>query len=261
VVPLPQVLALVLLLVGLPASLGLWASMRRRRYVSYYAALGLGVSVALFRDLLGDAALPESPLLTFSTLALVGLLVLGMLSMILLDRLGAAARLQGLEVALIITIALAVHTLAEAMEIGGLAAEPSIPDLVAATGGVYAGLSFSLHKLLEALIVGFAFSAFYRGARFKGPFLLFVGLIVIPGLVGAALPYSLPMSSSYFFAFAAGASLYYVVRMGQASFIDPGTKPWRLSSLALLGFLLYYGAGALHSVGGASPEALLRAAF
>jgi len=255
-VPLALSMALMGSLVALSAGLGLFIFMTRKASVPAFAAVALGSSVALVRDLLGEAALPESPLLDLNSFFLALLFALGALTVLLIERAGIRARLQGAEVAAAMAVALAIHTMAEAMEVGGVASSPSISDLVQAVGGLYPELSFALHKFVEAMIVGISFSAFASRRPWRAPFLAFLALITLSGILGVALPYGISLTSSGFFAFAAGASLYYIVRMGEASLGLARYEAWKVALLALAGFLLYYGVGAVHSLGAVEAEAL-----
>lgn len=267
--------AIVGILLGtlLPAYVGLFAAViiggKRPQYL---AALSIGIFLWFFSDTIGDSSylgVNEGLAGGLSHLALVVLFALGLFMFLGIETRivshswkSSAPTYPSFAVTLIVAVAFSVHGLAEGMGLGSLATSSTGTSLFDALGGLSPAVSYSLHKALEALMLGATYVAFalmlgLSGEKRRNQLndLVIAGAIfAIPSLIGTAIGYYAPFDATYVFALGGGASLYVLFKLvqalGPANRSNSNRESTKMILLALLGFLLIYAVATLHSVGG-----------
>ncbi len=173
----------------------------------------------------------------------------------------------------LISLGLGIHGAGEGSSFAYVAAFTSSSSLISAFGGYGAIISYVLHKFLEAIIIGTAYSAYVIFGNAKSAAqvsglrtmivrhlseLLALGfLICIPTFLGTTIGYFIPIDPIYFYAFASGASIYSILRLASPS-LEPMFKGENnfsffsrdnvlLIAMILIGFFLLYFAALLHS--------------
>ncbi len=152
-------------------------------------------------------------------------------------------------------VALGLHGLGEGFAFGSIASQTSSSSLLAAFGGTSQGVAYTLHKVLEPMMVGALLVAYVKGspgpARSQTRDLVLLALaFVVPSIVGGAVGYFYAADTTYFYALGAGASVYVGLRLSGQVFSDSfgGRRGSLRPCLALLaGFILIYLAALLHS--------------
>ena len=204
-------------------------------------AIAAGVISWFFLDVMGDSAL-----LGISKglgggiphLFLVLLFPMGLLTMVFLD-----ARSQNrnkLSPVYLAALAVGFHGVAEGIVIGSGLSPAS--DVFAAIGGVAVAESFVIHKALE----GFAISVFLAGRGIYTQTIVATLAAGVPTIFGTVIGFGFSPDSSYFFALGGGAALWLLTTLVQKSMSLANRTIWAMA--LLLGFLLLYSAGLLHSV-------------
>jgi hypothetical protein len=209
--------------------------------VPLLTAISAGVISWFFLDVMGD-----STLLGISQglsggaphLFLVLLFPVGLFTMVFLDAKSPSH--NALNPVYVASLAVGFHGLAEGIAIGSGLSPAS--DVFTAIGGVAVAESFVLHKALE----GFAVSIFLGGQRMYAKATAAVLVAGVPTILGALVGFGFSPDSSYFFALGGGAALWLLTVLVQKSMLLTNRTLWAMA--ILLGFLLLYSAGLLHSV-------------
>ena len=203
--------------------------------------IAAGIISWFFLDVMGDSAL-----LGISKgfgggvphLFLVLLFPLGLFMMVFLDtRFQNRSTLSPVYLA---ALAVGFHGVAEGVVIGSGLSPAS--DVFAAIGGVSVAESFVIHKALE----GFAISVFLAGQRVYTQTAIATLMAGVPTIFGTLIGSGFSPDSSYFFALGGGAALWLLTILVQKSISLANRTIWAMA--LLLGFLLLYSAGLLHSV-------------
>jgi hypothetical protein len=134
------------------------------------------------------------------------------------------------------------HALGEGMGIG--ASLPRALDIYDAIGGIYPGIAYVLHKLLEGFVIGsFAVVAGATKLHHIGSL---VALIGIPTVIGLLIGLPATLDSTYTFAFGAAGAVY--VEMKLIPVLARSGRFYVAIFPFVLGFYAMYGAGLFHSV-------------
>ncbi len=229
----------------------------------FLAAFAFGVYLWYFTDTLGGANyLNVNGGLAFSVelgLAVV-LFALGLGAFFAFDgkvfALGDLTPKYGMMISALVAVALGLHGAGEGTDFGYTAAQTPSSLLLGAFGGLYAGASWVLHKMLEPTIIAVCYVAYAGTGAKKGmdkvvDALTLAGLFVIPVVVGSVLGYYTSFDHSYIFALGLGASVYAAARITRPMFSLDGAAQSglsvRMSVAVLIGFLLIFTAALLHS--------------
>ena len=253
---------------ALPVLVGLALVAKFGRLVNprYLVAFSLGIFLWYFIDTVsGSADLDVNAGFGggAAQVAQVVLFAAGLLVFLAVDRgvfgaMGEGAG-SGFMIAAFAAIALGVHGLGEGTAYGATAASTSSTSLwgpQGAFGGISAGLSYVMHKVLEPMMVGSLYVA-YTASRGRTPVGLArdVGvlalLFTLPSVIGAATGYFIEYDATYFFALGTGTSVYAVMRLAGPLF-QPQTMGGQgetlKAGLALVfGFMLIYASALFHS--------------
>jgi hypothetical protein len=229
----------------------------------FLAAFAFGVYLWYFTDTLGGANyLNVNGGLAFSVelvLAVV-LFTVGLLAFFALDGKvfapGEQAPKYGMMISALVAIALGLHGAGEGADFGYTAAQTPSSLLLGAFGGINAGASWVLHKMLEPTIIAACCVAF-AGVGTKKKMdkvidaLTLAAIFVMPVVVGSVLGYYTSFDHSYIFALGLGASIYAATRVARPMFLADGAdQSWlsvKMSVAALIGFLMIFMAALLHS--------------
>lgn len=228
------------------------------------SAFAFGVLLWFFLDTLNDAiqlGVNEGYTFSFRHAGLLLLFVVGFLSLALLSGLGVsdkkAARVASsypLLVAMLAALGMGFHGVAEGLGFGATVAGTPATSILDAVGGYGGGVSYVLHKFLEASIVLIIFLASSADVRYRKKLweIVAVGLAFgIPSAAGDVVGYYVPVDASYFFALGAGAALFVALLVTKAIFggdREMNRLQWvKIALSLLLGFLSLYAAAAFHS--------------
>jgi hypothetical protein len=209
--------------------------------VPLLTAISAGVISWFFLDVMGDSALlgiSQGLGGGASHLLLVLLFPVGLFIMISLESRSKTRNV--LSPVYLAALAVGFHGVAEGIVIGSGLSPAS--DVFAAIGGVTVAESFVLHKALE----GFAISIFLGGQKVYAKATTAVLVAGFPTILGALIGFGFSPDSSYFFALGGGAALWLLTVLVQKSMLLTNRTVWAMA--ILLGFLLLYSAGLLHSV-------------
>lgn len=229
----------------------------------FVAAFAFGVYLWYFTDTLGGANYLDvngGPVLSYELLLAVALFVLGLLTFFALDRnvfsVGEQAPKYGMMLAALVALALGLHGAGEGADFGYTAAQTPSSLLLGAFGGLSAGASWVLHKMLEPTMAAACYVAF-AGARNRIGMdkvidaLTIAAVFVVPVVIGSVVGYYAVFDHSYIFALGLGASVYAAARVAKPMFSAEGEASTGLSLkmavAAFLGFLLIFLAALLHS--------------
>jgi hypothetical protein len=236
--------------------------------LEYLSAFALGILFWFFFDTVNDAiqlGVNEGYAFSFHHAALLLLFILGFLFLALLTGLGASgierttkdSSHYSLLVPLLVGLGMGFHGIAEGLAFGGLSSGTQALNVLDAIGGYGGGVSYVLHKLLEATIVAVVLlsaTTSQGGSTLKLQDILLVGLAFGgPSAVGEIVGYVVPVDASYFFALGGGAALLVVLFVAKPLFSGSGTRDlsqsrWLGIAFALiLGFLCIYAAALFHS--------------
>ncbi|MDV3293118.1 MAG: hypothetical protein LYZ70_02500 [Nitrososphaerales archaeon] len=226
------------------------------------AAYGFGIFLWYFSDGLGASAyLGVNSGLSGGNgqLALVTLFVVGGLAFFAVDarvspRLEGPAKGASLSTVVLVSLALSLHGAGEGADFGALSSSISATTIVAELGGYGPAISYVLHKILEAVMIGAVYASLPggtdRGGRLRNSVLLAL-ILTIPSLVGLSMSYYFSFDTTYLFAVGTGASAYaglMLVRpLFNSQFLGSNLEYLKQALLLLLGFISIYFAALLHS--------------
>ncbi len=253
-----------------PAFFGLLAVVLlfRRSAPRYAPAFAAGVFLWYFSDTIGGSSylgVNRGFSGGFDQAVLIVLFVAG-LSLCLTDRYGFVAGEGGREVSSrsyiivpsIVALALSVHGFSEGAAFGALASSNAGTSLIAVLGGYGPAISYVLHKILEASMIGasYLYSSSFRNQvpgwtdRLRDVSIL-GAVFTIPSLLGVSTGYYLPLNGTYPFALASGTSVYVALRLAQPLVTSAGrnsySESFRITLLIMTGFLSVYFAALFHS--------------
>ena len=254
-----------------PAFFGLLAVVLlfRRCAPRYAAAFAAGVFLWYFSDTIGGSSylgVNRGFSGGFDQVVLIVLFVAGV-SLCLTDRYGfVAGEGMGREVSSrsyiiipsIVALALSVHGFSEGADFGALASSTTGTSLIAVLGGYGPAISYALHKMLEASMIGasYLYSSSFRNqvpgwTNCLRDISILGAVFTIPSLLGVSTGYYLPLNSTYPFALASGTSVYVALRLAQPLVTSGGRNSFsesiRLTLLIMSGFLSIYFAALFHS--------------
>jgi zinc transporter ZupT len=154
-------------------------------------------------------------------------------------------------------LAVGIHGFGEGGQITFTAATTPSTNLVDAFGGLTSGVAFTLHKALEPMMVGVAYSVYAKDhakdARgLASDIAILVLAFTLPGIVGGAIGYPLGLyypntDFTYVFAVGLGASIYALMRLARPLFDGTKSDSVKVALFLLLGFTCLYMAALLHS--------------
>ena len=255
-----------------PAFFGLLAvvSLFSRAAPRYAAAYAAGVFLWYFSDTIGGSSylgVNRGFSGGFDQALLIVLFVAG-LSLCLTVRYGFVAGEGRREVSSrsylivpsIVALALSVHGFSEGADFGALASSTAGTSLTAVLGGYGPAISYVLHKMLEASMIGASY-LYSSASSFRNQITgwsdrlrdtsILGAVFTIPSLLGMSTGYYLPLNSTYPFALASGTSVYVALRLTQPLVTSAGrnsySESFRLTLLILSGFLSIYFAALFHS--------------
>jgi zinc transporter ZupT len=195
-------------------------------------------------------------------IAIVGLFVIGVLSIFSIDRNRnifspqLAIGKYGLAIPVLVALALGIHGLGEGAAFGGTAALTKGTSLLNTFGGISGGVAYVLHKAFEPMIIGACYYAYSiqhaknNTGRLRDIAIL-SAIFAIPSLIGAVTGYYLTYDSSYFYALGTGTAIYAAVRLFGPMFDNSNpTSPKEsitMAALMTLGLLTIYFAALFHS--------------
>lgn len=229
----------------------------------FLAAFAFGVFLWYFTDTLGGANylnVNGGLAFTVELVLAVVLFAVGVVTFFAFDgkvfEPGEQAPKYGMMISALVALALGLHGAGEGADFGYTAAQTPSSLLLGAFGGIYAGASWVLHKLLEPTMIALCYVAFAGVGTKKFmdkvvDALTLAAIFVIPVVVGSALGYYTSFDHSYIFALGLGASIYAATRISRPLFsADGADQSWlsvKISVAALIGFLLIFMAALLHS--------------
>jgi hypothetical protein len=235
--------------------------------MEYLSAFALGILFWFFFDTLNDAiqlGVNEGYAFSFHHAALLLLFILGFLFLALLTGLGISGTERttkdsspySILVPLLVGLGMGFHGIAEGLAFGGLSSGTQALNVLDAIGGYAGGVSYVLHKLLEATIVTVVLlsTTTGRASTLRLQDTLMVGVAFAgPSAIGEIVGYVLPVDASYFFALGAGAALLVALFVARPLFSERSMRElsesqWLKTAFALLlGFLCIYAAALFHS--------------
>jgi zinc transporter ZupT len=155
-----------------------------------------------------------------------------------------------------------IHGLGEGWAFASTAAASSTTSIVTAFAGIYAVISYPLHKFLEAGIVACVYTVFVGRnglARREWWHIPVLGVLFgLTSVVGAAIGYFVPTDTTYFYAFGVTSVIYAIVRLAEGFFksgvsvtsssvgIIPAYLGPKFFLAAAIGFFLLYVAALFH---------------
>lgn len=234
--------------------------------IRYLSAFALGLLFWFFLDTLNSAiqlGVNEGYSFSFRHGALLLLFIFGFLSLLvgvgLLRKEDASVSQPShpLFVALLIALGMVFHGIGEGLEFGALSSGTQALTILDAIGGYSGGVSYVLHKFLEATIVMIVFVALTSNEVVSlgklGDLALIGVAFGIPSAVGQVVGYYVPVDASYFFALGGGATLLVALLVIRSLFnnnsggeLDYSHWIGVVFSL-MLGFLCLYAAALFHS--------------
>jgi hypothetical protein len=231
----------------------------------YLAAFALGILFWFLVDTAnGAASLDVNSGFSggLGQVAIVGLFVMGVLSIFSIDRNRnifspqLAVGKYGLAIPVLVALALGIHGLGEGAAFGGTAALTKGASLLDTFGGISGGVAYVLHKALEPMIVGACYCTYSiqyaknTTGRLRDLAVLSV-IFAIPSLIGALTGYYLTYDSSYFYALGTGTAIYAAVRLFGPMFdnsnLTSSKESIMMAVLITLGLLTIYFAALFHS--------------
>ena len=260
----------------IPAFVGLLAIVWASQIVKsrYLTAFALGIFLWFFVDTIqGSALLDVNAGFTggAAQVAAVGLFIIGVLSVVWIDRRRGLFSSEStmatvsMAIPLLVAGAIGIHGLGEGAAFGWTAYSTSSTSLLDAFGGVSAGVAYLLHKGLEPMIAAACYCAYTNRTasgikgQLKDVFLLSL-VFVLPSLIGAVVGYFIMgpatgflagFDATYFFALGTGTSIYAALRLSRPLFRSGETvtseDSIRIVAPILLGFLAIYFAALFHS--------------
>ena len=233
----------------------------------YLSAFALGLLFWFFLDTLNDAIqLGVNDGYDFNPqhTGLLVMFILGFLAIALPAGVGVSKRMSTTQsagrflTALLVAIGMGFHGIGEGLEFGGLSAGTTATTILDAIGGAGGGVSYMLHKFLEASLVLIVFIVLVESERFslraEWKRITLVGLAFgIPSVLGEVVGYFLEVDSAYLFALGGGAALvvaFLAVRSiwGNAMNGELTYAQYiKTVLMVLVGFLCLYGAAMFHS--------------
>ena len=235
--------------------------------IEYLSAFALGILFWFFFDTVNDAiqlGVNEGYAFSFHHAALLLLFILGFLFLALLTGLGISGTERttkdsspySLLLPLLVGLGMGFHGIAEGLAFGGLSSGTQALNVLDAIGGYGGGLSYAMHKFLEATIVTVVLlsTTTGRASTLRLQDTLMVGVAFGgPSAIGEVVGYVVPVDASYFFALGGGAALLVALFVVRPLFSDGGMRElsqsvWLRTTFALmLGFLCIYAAALFHS--------------
>ena len=222
----------------LSAILGILVMWLASRFMDskYLAAFGVGVFLWFFVDTANDSGqIDVSAGFTGGAqqVALYLLFAVGVILIISLDH-GvfsgeAVPSKAGLTVPLLVAVAVGIHGFGEAAAYATTAAATSSGSLLDAFGGSTAAVAFLLHKTLEPMMVGACYFVYSKAhaatptGRLRDTIILAV-VFSLPGIIGAALAYTISFDSTYAFALGLGTATYAILRLSRPLFQGEGVQ-------------------------------------
>ncbi len=209
-----------------------------------FAGLAVGILLALFNDLLGEASGLGQALGFARTLTqpiLVASFMFGPILLVYLSGFRWSSR-PGLTYAwsgFLVALGIAFHSIGEGVVVGY---DFRASELALNLGTVLQALSFALHKFAEGFVISIMY---FRGRKLRYPFAA-AAIGSVPGLLGVVAGY-VPVSGltgSAFFAMGAGATIFILAQQMPLALGGGGR---RVSVPILAGFLIIYLAGLIHS--------------
>lgn len=227
----------------------------------FLAAFAFGVYLWYFTDSLGGANylnVNGGLAFSFELVLAVVLFAVGLVAFFALDGKvfapGELSQKYGMMISALVALALGLHGAGEGADFGYTAAQTPSSLLLGAFGGIYAGASWVMHKMLEPTIIAACYVAFVgtkKGMDKVVDALTLATIFVIPVVVGSVLGYYTSFDHSYIFALGLGASIYAATRVARPMFSTDGADQSglsvKMSVAALIGFLLIFIAALLHS--------------
>jgi zinc transporter ZupT len=159
-------------------------------------------------------------------------------------------------VPLLAALALGIHGFGEGSAFGSTASQTSSTSILDAFGGTSAGVAYSLHKMLEPMMVGALYSAYARGfqrsiGKSAVDLLTLTLAFAFPSLLGAISGYFVRFDVTFMFALGTGTSIYAMARLANQVFFEsiPAGRgeSMKVAVAILAGFILIYLAALLHS--------------
>ena len=248
----------------IPSFLGLVIIVTVSRYVGprVTAAFALGLYFWFFTDTIGDANLlgvdeSFSGGLFHVLLWVVFALGIGILFTVDKEMFSSSTAKAGLTIPILVAIAVGIHGIGEGAGIGATASTTPATDLLSAFGGLSAAAAFVIHKGLEPMMAGAAYSI-YSDVNLKKPAQKLKDIVTImlaftiPGIFGGAAGYYLVLAYpnadfTYIFALGLGTSLYAVFRLGRPLFGPGSISSAKVAAAFIIGFTCLYLAALLHS--------------
>jgi hypothetical protein len=246
-----------------------YLQMKFKLSVRYLSAFALGLMFWFFFDTLNDSVqldVNEGFNFPASHIGLVSVFVFGFLVIALLSTFLVSKKTNRIDAgvsayfdaAIVVAVGMGFHGIGEGVEFGGLSAGTQAFTILDAIGGYSGGISYIIHKFLEATIVMIVYIGLTVGehASFRSKLskITTLGLAFgLPSAFGEVIGYFVELNSAYFFALGAGAALsvtllivwpmFRTTEDGQLTY-----SQWtRLMLAALIGFLCLYGAALFHS--------------
>jgi hypothetical protein len=246
-----------------------YLQMKFKLSVRYLSAFALGLMFWFFFDTLNDSVqldVNEGFNFHASHIGLVSVFVFGFLVIALLSTFLVSKKTNRIDAgvsayfdaAIVVAVGMGFHGIGEGVEFGGLSAGTQAFTILDAIGGYSGGISYIIHKFLEATIVMIVYIGLTVGEhtsfRSKLSKITTLGLTFgLPSAFGEVIGYFVELNSAYFFALGAGAALsvtllivwpmFRTTEDGQLTY-----SQWtRLMLAALIGFLCLYGAALFHS--------------
>jgi hypothetical protein len=227
----------------------------------YLAAFAVGVYLWYFTDTLGDANyldVVNGPVLSAPLIGLVVLFVVGVAVFLSLDgRIfvpGGETAKFGLTIALLAAVAMGLHGLGEGADFGYSASQTSFNSLLDAFGGLQAGESWVLHKMMEPTVAAACYVLYAdpkaKKALEKGiDSLAIAAAFVVPAVIGAIAGYYTVFDHTYIFALGLGTSIYGISRVAKGLYLGQPVAglSFRMAISIAFGFLCLYLAAILHS--------------
>ncbi len=249
---------------ALPAFVGLVIISSAARFVKprFIAAFALGIFLWFFADTIGGSSnldVNAGFAGGVTQLAILVLFVVGLVLFFAVDR-TMFSRLPGsgemdFRIPMLVALALGIHGFGEGTALGSTAVSTSSTSLLAAFGGIDAGVAYVLHKALEPMMIGACYVVYSQQGRNSlqrlKDLLVLTALFVIPSLVGAATGYYINYDATYFFALGTGTSIYAAFKLIGPQFrqSDATTsgESLKVALWLLFGFLCIYIAALFHS--------------
>ena len=214
------------------------------RFSRFATSIALGISFALFFDLVADASglgLNLASRVSITQAIFIGSFIVGILALFALDARTSNDISVPTFLVYIIALGISFHSIAEGIVIGYDIRTTGFSQDVAT---IVQGLSFALHKTAEGFVIGSFFTN--ESKLSKG---IFAGAVAsLPGVLGALFgALGIPgIVSSYLFAMGAGAAIYMITKLIPVAV--SGKNNITVGIGIALGYLFIYGAGLIHNI-------------